>query len=302
MKNIIKKAITALTAAVVAATSLAASFGFSASAAVNDTAEIYYNTRFVSLRGYYGNEEINTEILDSGHITAHVGDILELTVQVQSKTQALPLLEDAQASTVFNCETESGDLYYQNNEVLKYYNGYYPAQNSPVSLKGAMPGAVANHEILKGESNGIGHLLYHNASCVCNEPEFYSQPVTLYRLTVQVNRPGACCLSNLLAEISGCENKYARWYSMLDKNMIDFTCDMKVVGKETSFLQPGDVDGDGRISINDATAVQRAAAERITLTEEQFVRADVNKDGKVNVNDLTDLQRYLSGYITSFAQ
>ena len=51
MKNIIKKAISALTAAVVAATSLAASFGFSASAAVNDTAEIYYNTRFVSLRG-----------------------------------------------------------------------------------------------------------------------------------------------------------------------------------------------------------------------------------------------------------
>ena len=48
MKNIIKKAISALTAAVVAATSLAASFGFSASAAVNDTAEIYYNTRFVS--------------------------------------------------------------------------------------------------------------------------------------------------------------------------------------------------------------------------------------------------------------
>lgn len=302
MKNIIKKAISALTAAVVAATSLAASFGFSASAAVNDTAEIYYNTRFVSLRGYYGNEEINTEILDSGHITAHVGDILELTVQVQSKTQAFPLLEAVQASTVFNCETESGDLYYQNNEVLKYYNGYYPAQNSPVSLKGAMPGAVANHENRKGESNGIGHLLYHNASCVCNEPEFYSQPVTLYRLTVQVNRPGACCLSNLLAEISGCENKYARWYSMLDKNMIDFTCDMKVVGKDTSFLQPGDVDGDGRISINDATAVQRAAAERITLTEEQFVRADVNKDGKVNVNDLTDLQRYLSGYITSFAQ
>lgn len=302
MKNIIKKAISALTAAVVAATSLAVSFGFSASAAVNDTAEIYYNTRFVSLRGYYGNEEINTEILDSGHITAHVGDILELTVQVQSKTQAFPLLEAVQASTVFNCETESGDLYYQNNEVLKYYNGYYPAQNSPVSLKGAMPGAVANHENRKGESNGIGHLLYHNASCVCNEPEFYSQPVTLYRLTVQVNRPGACCLSNLLAEISGCENKYARWYSMLDKNMIDFTCDMKVVGKDTSFLQPGDVDGDGRISINDATAVQRAAAERITLTEEQFVRADVNKDGKANVNDLTDLQRYLSGYITSFAQ
>ena len=301
MKNIIKKAITALTAAVVAATSLAASFGFSASAAVNDTAEIYYNTRFVSLRGYYGNEEINTEILDSGHITAHVGDILELTVQVQSKTRAFPLLEAVQASTVFNCETESGDLYYQNNEVLKYYTGYYPTQNSPVSLKGAVPGAVANHENLKGESNGIGHLLFHNAVCVCNEPEFYSQPVTLYRLTVQVNRPGACCLSNLLAEISGCENKYARWYSMLDKNMIDFTCDMKVVGKDTSFLQPGDVDGDGRISINDATAVQRAAAERITLTEEQFVRADVNKDGKVNVNDLTDLQRYLSGYITSFA-
>ncbi len=55
-----------------------------------------------------------------------------------------------------------------------------------------------------------------------------------------------------------------------------------------------DVDGNGQITINDATELQRFLAEMTTLTAKQMLSADVNGDGKVNVLDITDIQRYLA--------
>jgi len=59
----------------------------------------------------------------------------------------------------------------------------------------------------------------------------------------------------------------------------------------------GDVDGDGKVSIVDATCIQRHLAEIEILTEEQLVRADTYKDSKITILDATQIQRYLANFI-----
>ena len=59
----------------------------------------------------------------------------------------------------------------------------------------------------------------------------------------------------------------------------------------------GDVDGDGNVTIIDATMVQRHMAKLITLPEERFVCADTDKDGKINITDATRIQRFIAQLI-----
>lgn len=62
----------------------------------------------------------------------------------------------------------------------------------------------------------------------------------------------------------------------------------------------GDVDNNGKVTIDDATLIQKSAAELITLTAEQAKYADVNKDGRINIEDATLIQKYTAGMIESF--
>ena len=56
----------------------------------------------------------------------------------------------------------------------------------------------------------------------------------------------------------------------------------------------GDVNKDGKITVDDATMIQRASVEFIALTDEQRIAADVNADGRVTISDVTCVQKYLS--------
>ena len=57
---------------------------------------------------------------------------------------------------------------------------------------------------------------------------------------------------------------------------------------------------DGKIDINDATMVQKAAAEIATLTASQSIAADVNRDGNIDVTDVTLIQKYAAEIIDHF--
>lgn len=63
----------------------------------------------------------------------------------------------------------------------------------------------------------------------------------------------------------------------------------------TSKYQPGDVDRDGRISVKDATLIQKAVAKLGTLDAEQEKLADINGDNYVSVKDATKIQRIVAG-------
>lgn len=62
----------------------------------------------------------------------------------------------------------------------------------------------------------------------------------------------------------------------------------------------GDVDGNGDISIMDATLVQRAVAKMVVLTEDENKRALVNGNENLSVMDATCIQRYIAKAIEKF--
>lgn len=57
----------------------------------------------------------------------------------------------------------------------------------------------------------------------------------------------------------------------------------------------GDVNGDGNITISDATEIQMHIADMKTLTGNNLIAADVDGDNSVSVQDVTCIQAYLIG-------
>lgn len=61
-------------------------------------------------------------------------------------------------------------------------------------------------------------------------------------------------------------------------------------------FKENDVNGDGKISISDATAIQKYLAKLIKFTDEQIALADYDYSGAVNVKDATALQKHLANF------
>ncbi|MBQ8795321.1 MAG: CHAP domain-containing protein [Clostridia bacterium] len=62
----------------------------------------------------------------------------------------------------------------------------------------------------------------------------------------------------------------------------------------------GDVNGDGKVNVKDATLIQKFAAKITALTEVESLRADVNGDTKINVKDATAIQKFAAKIETGF--
>ena len=62
----------------------------------------------------------------------------------------------------------------------------------------------------------------------------------------------------------------------------------------------GDVDLDSKISIMDATLIQRAVAKDTTLSELSESLADVDFDKKISIMDATQIQRFVAKMIDKF--
>lgn len=58
--------------------------------------------------------------------------------------------------------------------------------------------------------------------------------------------------------------------------------------------KPGDVNGDGRVSIDDVLMLQKFLAKMMDLNPLQRAAGDVNHDGKITVDDVIMIQRYLA--------
>ena len=59
----------------------------------------------------------------------------------------------------------------------------------------------------------------------------------------------------------------------------------------------GDVNGDGKVDITDATYVQMYIAGMIPLGETARYNADINRDGKIDITDATFIQMYVAGIL-----
>ena len=59
---------------------------------------------------------------------------------------------------------------------------------------------------------------------------------------------------------------------------------------ETDFLA-GDVNGDGRVGVTDASLLLRYLVKSETLTRDQLLRADVNADCAIDATDASEILR-----------
>ena len=75
-----------------------------------------------------------------------------------------------------------------------------------------------------------------------------------------------------------------------------FTYEFEVIEQDSS-AQLGDVDGDGEVSVLDATAIQLHIAKLKELSDEELSRADTDGDGEVSVLDATQIQLYIAKLI-----
>lgn len=72
---------------------------------------------------------------------------------------------------------------------------------------------------------------------------------------------------------------------------------IKISVDNTNFI--GDVNGDGVISIADATTLQKYLANIVDFDDKQLAVADTNVDGNVDIQDATQIQKYLAQLIPS---
>ena len=109
--------------------------------------------------------------------------------------------------------------------------------------------------------------------------------LTEIRIPKSVTEIGILAFSNCNDNITiyGYTNTVAEKYA-IDNNINFISLDEKTIGN---------INGDGTLSVADATAIQKYLATITELTPEQLVLADYNGDGVVNVNDATAIQREL---------
>ena len=69
------------------------------------------------------------------------------------------------------------------------------------------------------------------------------------------------------------------------------------LGGEPDDYMPGDITGDGKVNIDDVTALQRYLAEFAGINKTRVEKCgDVNRDGKINIDDVTFMQRFLAEF------
>lgn len=117
-------------------------------------------------------------------------------------------------------------------------------------------------------------------------------------------------LGNALEQLN-MEHEYGEWQTVVrpdhTHNGMEI-CACQNCGTEISRELPtlsqdsviGDTNGDGRIDVIDATAVQRHAAGIEPLTGESQWLGDVTDDGSTDVIDTTQIQKYAAGLIDGF--
>lgn len=91
-------------------------------------------------------------------------------------------------------------------------------------------------------------------------------------------------------------------YVYYEENLICFNNINKAEGNEVLenavvvSADYGDANSDGVLNVKDATFIQKALTDMLTLDEGQLLVADVNNNHRVNIKDVTLIQKLLAGF------
>lgn len=93
------------------------------------------------------------------------------------------------------------------------------------------------------------------------------------------------------------DNQFKLGTNVIYGYVIGYKTSINVNIIENTGAQLGDVNGDGEVTVDDATSIQMYLSDVISFEDEQLEVADINGDGEVTVDDATMLQMYLAGII-----
>ena len=103
-------------------------------------------------------------------------------------------------------------------------------------------------------------------------------------------------ISTVTAKVNGKEAKFIAEY----KGGKQYAYYVEYTFDATKDYLLGDVNGDGQVTVVDATLIQKYIAGLVTLSDTQKAAADVNNDGSVSIVDATQIQKYIAGLIDKF--
>jgi hypothetical protein len=103
-------------------------------------------------------------------------------------------------------------------------------------------------------------------------------------------------ISTVTAKVNGKDAKFVAEY----KGGKQYAYYVEYTFDATKDYLLGDVNNDGKVSVLDATEIQKYIAGLVTLSDSQLAAGDVNGDGNLTVTDATQIQKYIVGLITEF--
>lgn len=279
-----KKIKSLLLAGIIAASCFAGTISTSA-ATTDDTAYIYVTD--------VNSEKITDypvpETPSAPALTAKVGDIIEVTVNAKATTEK----KDFTAfwlMTYFGQENAGDHEIIEDNPLVytdKYYGGGVVAQLAPFDK--AMIITAPDPTELSTYYSHFGYTL----TCPFAAPYNFcdlSDTVALYKFTLEIKKGGKMFINTTNHEAGYWDENFE---AVDDADLIDVKTSVAVVGNVNKTAIKGDVDGNGVLTVSDATLIQKYSASITEFTSEQIKLADVNGDGAVNVLDSTEVQKLI---------
>ncbi len=102
-----------------------------------------------------------------------------------------------------------------------------------------------------------------------------------------------------VVDLSDCPVAERNWYSsavhMVYNETFDGSLDLSGVGANVNLRQVGDSNGDGKVNIKDATAIQKHLAEIIVMDNVSANISDTDSDYKLTIRDATTIQKKIAG-------
>lgn len=272
-----------LLAGIIATSCFAGTISTSAATKADDTAYIYVT----DVESEHYTDYPMPETPSAPALTAKVGDIIEVTVTATPTTDIVKFAGFWMTTYFGQSGPGINDDAIEDN-ALELTGAYYDngMLTQPAYDNGS---SVVTHPDPFATSSDSDYYAYTVSSAynICD----YSKPRAMYTFTLEVKKPGSTYINTTEHEII-----------IFDENdepvsiteLLDTKTSVAVVGHIDKPELTGDVDGNGVLTVSDATLIQKYSANITDFTSEQKKLADVNGDGAVNVLDSTEIQKRIN--------
>lgn len=272
-----------LLAGIIATSCFAGTISTSAATKADDTAYIYVT----DVESKHSIDYPVPETPSAPALTAKVGDIIEVTVTA-SPTSDITKFAGFWMTTHFSQSAPGMHKNDIEDKTLAFTGAYYDdgMLSQPAYDNGS---SVVTHPDPFATSSDSSYYAYTVSSAynICN----YSKPRTMYTFTLEVKKPGSTYINTTEHEIIIFDENDK---SVSITELLDTKTSVAVVGHIDKPELTGDVDGNGILTVSDATLIQKYSASLVEFTDKQLKLGDVNGDGTVNVLDSTEIQKRIN--------